>query len=136
MYVFKRFNTTLNFCLTGSEEDSLIDDLNRLRNTTVDELWDVTCCRVNVFNEDTWRNHVNTQLIEYQKTFVDAVRRGYDPKHMDSWSFSGAFLYSLTVITTIGMYLLVIKLRTKKFPNAESVAFYCARLENTDKNRF
>lgn len=88
--------------IEGSDGDSLIEDIIRLRNTTVDELWDVTCCRVNVFNEDTWRNHVNTQLVEYQRTFVEAVRRGYDPKHTDSWSFSGAFLYSLTVITTIG----------------------------------
>lgn len=88
---------------TGSEGESLIEDVIRLRNNTVEELWDATCCRINVFSEETWRNHVTTQLIEYQRTFVDAVRNGYDPKHTDSWSFSGAFLYSLTVITTIGM---------------------------------
>ncbi|KAK6636445.1 hypothetical protein RUM43_010106 [Polyplax serrata] len=88
--------------IEGNEGESLIEDVVRLRNNTVDELWDVTCCRINVFSEASWRNHVSTQLIEYQRTFVDAVRNGYDPKHTDSWSFSGAFLYSLTVITTIG----------------------------------
>lgn len=34
-----------------------------------------------------------------------AIRRGYDGKELDvsaQWTFTGSFLYSLTVITTIG----------------------------------
>ena len=105
IFYFKLLSLLFVCFSTGKEGEFLIEDVIRLRNNTVDELWDVTCCKINVFSEASWRNHVSTQLIEYQRTFVDAVRNGYDPKHTDSWSFSGAFLYSLTVITTIGKYL-------------------------------
>lgn len=46
-----------------------------------------------------------TRLVEaYQNKLVMAMKAsGYDSaKSTDNWSFSGAFLYSLTVITTIG----------------------------------
>lgn len=87
---------------TGEEKDSFAEEVDGLRNKTADDLWDVTCCRLNVFNATTWKNHVETQLLEYQNTFIHHVNNGYDPKYNESWSFSGAFLYSLTVITTIG----------------------------------
>lgn len=41
----------------------------------------------------------------FQKKTMKAIRRGYDGKEYGmsaQWTFTGAFLYSLTVITTIG----------------------------------
>jgi hypothetical protein len=49
---------------------------------------------------------VSAELREYQEQIVLAVQDGYDGtdyvNQTHKWPFSGAFLYSLTVITTIG----------------------------------
>lgn len=49
---------------------------------------------------------VANELLEYQRNISKAVKNGYDgiddPEESKQWRFSGAFLYSLTVITTIG----------------------------------
>ena len=46
------------------------------------------------------------ELLAYQDQIVIALQEGYDGKdylnETYDWPFSGAFLYSLTVITTIG----------------------------------
>lgn len=62
---------------------------------------------MNIFEENVYRNTVGFEMETYQKAFVQAVRKGYHGDNStdeDSyqWRFAGAFLYSLTVITTIG----------------------------------
>lgn len=54
-----------------------------------------------MFSEKLWKAKVRDILENYQKKVVAAVKNGYDGVE-DKWSFAGAFLYSLTVITTIG----------------------------------
>ena len=45
----------------------------------------------------------STLVLAYQEKLVKAVKSsGDNAKNTENWSFSGAFLYSLTVITTIG----------------------------------
>lgn len=77
-----------------------------LRNDTAFRLWELTC-KLNVFSERTWKARVRAELANYQKEIVSAIKNGYDGADSSSgsskqWSFAGAFLYSLTVITTIG----------------------------------
>lgn len=53
-----------------------------------------------------FRISVGKEILEYQTNIIRAVRNGYDGIDDDEesmkWRFPGAFLYSLTVITTIG----------------------------------
>jgi hypothetical protein len=46
------------------------------------------------------------ELLTYQDQIIIALQEGYDGEDYSNdtydWPFSGAFLYSLTVITTIG----------------------------------
>lgn len=60
---------------------------------------------MNIFSEESWRNIVHHELLEFQKRIVEEVQLyGYEGEEFagNKWSFAGAFLYSLTVITTIG----------------------------------
>lgn len=48
-------------------------------------------------------SRLREELHLYQKKIVQAARHGWDGDRASRhWSFSSAFLYSLTVITTIG----------------------------------
>ncbi|KAJ9585482.1 hypothetical protein L9F63_002721 [Diploptera punctata] len=65
--------------------------------------------RLNVLYEKNWTHLVHEQLRKFETNVVAATKvEGYDGKELlDSdrqWSFSGALLYSVTVITTIGQY--------------------------------
>nr|CAD7392489.1 unnamed protein product [Timema cristinae] len=78
----------------------------KLRNETVDFLWNLTYV-LNVFDEPHWKTAVSLKLMDYQEEVVKAISKGFDGSDNNlgssQWSFSGAFLYSLTVITTIGL---------------------------------
>nr|CAD7194659.1 unnamed protein product [Timema douglasi] len=80
----------------------------KLRNETVDFLWNLTYV-LNVFDEPHWKTAVSLKLMDYQEEVVKAISKGFDGSDNNlggsQWSFSGAFLYSLTVITTIGLAL-------------------------------
>lgn len=55
-----------------------------------------------MFSEKLWKAKVRDILENYQRMVVNATRNGYDGVEENKWTFAGAFLYSLTVITTIG----------------------------------
>lgn len=81
----------------------IIDRVTANRTGTVARLWDLTCC--SAYCEDEWRTEVQAHLRSFQSHVIEAVRNfSYEGanKEMNRWSFSGSFLYSLSVITTIG----------------------------------
>lgn len=90
--------------LEGPYEVRKASQVRALREQTVGRLWDVTAA-LNVLYKDNWTAAVNEHIRQFQLRLVAAVKDGYDGKESgreQQWSFSGAFLYSLTVITTIG----------------------------------
>ncbi|CAN7985822.1 unnamed protein product [Ixodes hexagonus] len=75
-----------------------------MRERTVRRLWEITD-RFNVLYRENWTTAVSSEIMDFQGRLIAAVKDGYDGKEIGTgqqWSFSGAFLYSLTVITTIG----------------------------------
>ncbi|XP_045466134.1 TWiK family of potassium channels protein 7 [Harmonia axyridis] len=79
-------------------------DVANAEKVAVVEIWNKTLT-MNPFTEEEYRKMLEGQLMKFQKSIVLSVRRGYDGSKLsysEQWSIAGAFLYSLTVITTIG----------------------------------
>ncbi|CAD5222422.1 unnamed protein product [Bursaphelenchus xylophilus] len=79
-------------------------DVFLARQKAVDVAWNATF-RVNKLDRIQWEKIVYTEIKKFQKKCMKAIRQGYDGKEHGvsaQWTFTGAFLYSLTVITTIG----------------------------------
>lgn len=73
------------------------------RREAVARLWNITE-RYNTLHRANWSEEVRAVMADYQEEVILAVERGFDGTDNPStlWTFSGALLYSITVITTIG----------------------------------
>lgn len=103
-----------------STTDSLVGA--EIRSKTVEKLWSITE-DLNILYKDNWTRLAAQEVMEFQDTLVRAMRgstgvsyrqRGtqtylHGPQHR--WSFSSSFLYSLTLITTIGESKLSLNLK-------------------------
>ena len=74
-----------------------------MRNRTVLRLWAITE-QFNTLHYDNWTEAVRKEVLEFQLRIVEETGNGYAGTDIPvySWTFSGALLYSITVITTIG----------------------------------
>lgn len=90
--------------------------MRSLRKETADRLLNIVL-KSNTLEEEEFFRLANVTILNYTLEIVNAINEGFEgepdstQKKMDTnstektqvaWSFSGAFLYSLTVITTIG----------------------------------
>ncbi|XP_032527599.2 potassium channel subfamily K member 15 [Danaus plexippus] len=89
--------------IEGASEMERVNNMTRERDITAQYLWQNATLTFNMFNETALKESINEELTRYQATIVRAARGGWDGgRSSRQWSFSSAFLYSLTVITTIG----------------------------------
>lgn len=84
-----------------------------LRTQTVDRLWILTE-NLNILYRENWTRLAAKEVLEFQEALIEAMKgtgNGYveNPTspmfyyhNPHRWSFSSSFLYSLTLITTIG----------------------------------
>ena len=96
--------------LEGPEEQLIRFQMGKYRSSVVKNLWKITE-QYNTLHPANWSLEVTQIIEEYQARIVQEADKGYDgsdiPAH--KWTFTGALLYSITVITTIGTYLLSMK---------------------------
>ncbi|XP_045539207.1 potassium channel subfamily K member 18-like [Papilio machaon] len=89
--------------IEGASEIERVNNMTLERNNTAQYLWQNVTLALNLFNETALKYRLNIELSKYQSKIVSAVRNGWDGgRSSRQWSFSSAFLYSLTVITSIG----------------------------------
>ena len=76
----------------------------------MESLWNTTQ-RLNVLHEELWRKMADRALHRFQHQCYELTRNGWDGvddvQHRTSWTFGASLLYSLTVITTIGVCVCV-----------------------------
>ncbi|GAB6026381.1 hypothetical protein CHUAL_012584 [Chamberlinius hualienensis] len=90
--------------LEGKNESDTIVEVVSKREKTVNSLWEITY-KLNILYKENWTRMVTEEIKSFQSDVIQAVKNGYDGDDAvenKKWSFSRAFLYSLTVITTIG----------------------------------
>jgi len=89
--------------LEGPEEAMLRFPVAKYRSKIVKDLWKITE-EYNTLHPTNWTDEVTQIMKDYQTFVVKEAKEGYDgfdiPK--PKWTFTGALLYSITVITTIG----------------------------------
>ncbi|OTF70300.1 potassium channel subfamily K member 10-like protein, partial [Euroglyphus maynei] len=88
-------------------EVETVKQVNELRNKTIMNLWNITY-NTNILYHDRWTVQVTDTIKLFQRELLKSIKDGYEGqqqnqgKGREQWSFSGAFLFSLTVISTIG----------------------------------
>ena len=105
---------------------------NLTREAFARDLWNITL-RTNVLFGNEWRIMTNDLLFEFQNATIENVRKGYTGNNVGVkiWTFSAALMFSLTVFTTIGKYLLVYKksfLRTYLDSQTAEILFICLEI--------
>uniref|UniRef100_A0A0K8WJF3 TWiK family of potassium channels protein 18 n=2 Tax=Bactrocera latifrons TaxID=174628 RepID=A0A0K8WJF3_BACLA len=80
----------------------------QIRSRTVDRLWSITE-DLNILYKENWTRLAAQEVQHFQETLLRAVRQSkiYQPGEQmnpptHKWTYASAFLYSLTLITTIG----------------------------------
>ena len=91
--------------LEAEQEKKLKMDVQMARHWHVKHLWHLTL-QLNVFHEGNWTAMAEKLFKNYTATIYEATKRqGWDGKDGETevqWTFAGALLYSITIITTIG----------------------------------
>ncbi|XP_075984066.1 potassium two pore domain channel sandman isoform X2 [Anticarsia gemmatalis] len=89
--------------IEGAREMERSQNMTMTRDRTAQHLWENVTLALNLFNETALKERIGIEIKKYQERVVKAVHEGWDGgRSSRQWSFSSAFLYSLTVITTIG----------------------------------
>ncbi|XP_050536571.1 potassium channel subfamily K member 18-like [Daktulosphaira vitifoliae] len=87
--------------LEAGNERQQRDRIGRLKNDCLGELWNITVT-MHVLHELNWTKMVYEPLHKFETQIMSTTNiQGYD-KNTEQWSLTGALLYSVTVITTIG----------------------------------
>ncbi|XP_069956747.1 TWiK family of potassium channels protein 7 [Cherax quadricarinatus] len=89
--------------------ESIRQHARGLRHETVEHLWTITES-LNILYRDNWTRVAEQELLKFSEKLLNRLHEEQPPPNPApttahasyQWTFAGSFLYSLTVITTIG----------------------------------
>ena len=91
--------------LEAPNEQNMKHNVQMTRKRHVEQLWNLTTEK-NVLHQENWTVIAEEVMLSFQtEVFIATKENGWDGKDGGAdvqWTFAGAMLYSITVITTIG----------------------------------
>lgn len=95
----------------GGEQNDFMSRLNRSYDETLENIWSISTSAWTERIRQQKINEIEANLKKFQNLIVEGVKGAdYQPRVKNKWSIYAAFLYCLTVITTIGKYYSHLKL--------------------------
>lgn len=76
---------------------------DKLRAQTVEKLWKITE-DLNILYRDNWTRLAEQEILKFQDSLIRKYGGPNQSDHRHRWNFASSFLYSLTLITTIGKF--------------------------------
>jgi len=112
--------------LEGKKEEETKFEVEALRNSTLDDLYSITE-KFNVLWRQNWTIEAKKKLSEFEgELFIKFQSAGYKGEgENEQWSFPGALLYAVTVISTIG--------KKHWLKITQKVSFYFCRKNSNEK---
>lgn len=84
---------------------------DEFRTRTVENIWEITAA-LNILYRENWTRLAGQEISRFQDELVQKLTEeilnskgsSFEKNYPMEWNFSRAFLYSLTILTTIGKY--------------------------------
>lgn len=106
--VYSCLGATIFVFLEAQNEIQVRSNMEMERVKCASELWNQTLT-LNVLYPQEWNQMAIERILAFEQKIIDAVHNDGYGSSVEQWSFSGALLYSVTVITTIGKIPRVVK---------------------------
>lgn len=88
--------------IEAHHNNTQLEEVKLMRENCSIELWVMTE-QLNILNNSAWHEETNKILKNYQKSFVEKVKDGYENiEYKDKWTFSASLMFCLSIFTMIG----------------------------------
>ena len=107
--IYSCLGATIFVFLESQNEKQVRDNMNSEHVKCASDLWNYTL-ELNLLYPELWKQKAIERIQNFEKMIINAVHNDGYGSGVDQWSFSGALLYSVTVITTIGEFTIKVTL--------------------------
>uniref|UniRef100_T1L5P7 Potassium channel domain-containing protein n=1 Tax=Tetranychus urticae TaxID=32264 RepID=T1L5P7_TETUR len=94
--------------LEGEASNDINISVGEMIIDSVDQMWIITN-EINILNKQAWDQIMRNETNSFAINLIKQIQSGFDNKPRNNkWEFPGAFLFCLTVITTIGKFHIIL----------------------------